>query len=149
MNIDTGKLKRNVVDAAIMSVTVFVLYRLEWYSIIRTLYMGHNYPIEWKFEAVEFLWCVVFSIFCLIFSTGAIAATKKIKSLPTKILILSLGILLINSVWAIVFTSLINVLINGFRMVMGDVPTTAIDVYGLATASTLVQSMLMSANTMG
>ena len=132
----------NVRDAAILTVSVYCLYELLWLILMEDpsdFLLAQNVD----YMAGEFLFCTGFCAvsFLLNLRTGGIIG-RRLKSVSMKTLLLTVGMLAVNFLWAWIYSLAVDALCLSLY---GEPFTDMVDVYGMAVISTLVISLMLTA----
>lgn len=132
----------NLRDIGILTITVFFFYELLWFTIVED-------PIQYLRRenimsvVIEFLFCAAYCICSFLLNLRAEKiARKRLETVHSKIILLTIGILLVNFIWAWIY----SVLVDSISVsITGEPFTDIIDIYAVAVISTLVNSLMMTA----
>lgn len=132
----------NLKYIGILTVSVYFFYELLWLFI-----MGDPSNF-WSTQDVllmtyEFIFCTGFCLvsYLLSLQAGRIA-NNKLRSVYSKVLLLTVGMLAVNFLWAWIYSLLVDTLT---LVIFGEKYVDMLDVFAVAVVSTLVLSLMLTA----
>lgn len=129
-------------DICLLTVAVFIFYEILWFVII-----GRQidfWGMEWTYRGGDFLFCLGYCLVSYILSIQlGNVAHRRLNSTWAKTFALTIGVLIVNCLWAWLYAYIVNWVTSLYRQ--REMPyTDVIDLYGVAMISTLVISMMLN-----